>query len=109
MTGLIAEAEDLIQEEKKADPGVLEAALIGATQKIEHFQIAAYGCARTYATILGLDHLAETLQETLDEEGQADKVLNMIALQSVNPEAADATREDKVLREAVVAVLETTQ
>src|SRR4051812_14442409 len=49
MTGLIAEVEDLIGEEKKADPGVLEAAIIGAAQKIEHFEIAAYGCARTYA------------------------------------------------------------
>jgi ferritin-like metal-binding protein YciE len=106
MTGLIAEVEDLIKEEKKADPGVLEAALIGAAQKVEHFEIAAYGCARTYATILGLDQIAETLQETLDEEGEANKLLNRIALQSVNPEAADATSEDKTLREAVVAVLE---
>lgn len=106
MTGLIAEAEDLIKEEKKADPGVLEAALIGAAQKVEHFEIAAYGCARTYATILGFDHIAEQLQETLDEEGATNKLLNSIALQSVNPEAADATSEDKTLREAVVAVLE---
>jgi ferritin-like metal-binding protein YciE len=108
MTGLIAEADDLMQEEKKADPGVLEAALIGAAQKAEHFEIAAYGCARTYATILGLDQVAETLQETLNEEGQTNKLLNLIALQSVNPEAADATSEDKTLREAVVAVLEVT-
>jgi ferritin-like metal-binding protein YciE len=107
MTGLIAEAEDLIKEEKKADPGVLEAALIGAAQKVEHFEIAAYGCARTYATILGLNQIAELLQETLDEEGAANKLLNSIALQSVNPEAAEATREEKTLREAVVAVLET--
>jgi ferritin-like metal-binding protein YciE len=109
MSGLIAEAEDLIREEKKADPGVLEAALIGAAQKIEHFEIAAYGCARTYATILGLDHVADLLQATLDEEGAANKLLNSIALQSVNPEAADATSEDKTLREAVVAVLETSR
>ena len=108
MTGLIAEAEDLIKEEKDADPGVLEAALIGAAQKVEHFEIAAYGCARTYATILGLDNIANVLQQTLDEEGETNKLLNSIALQSVNPEAADATSEDKTLREAVVAVLEVT-
>jgi ferritin-like metal-binding protein YciE len=106
MSGLIAEAEDLIKEEKKADPGVLEAALIGAAQKIEHFEIAAYGCARTYANILGLSNVAAALQQTLDEEGETNKLLNSIALQSVNPEAADATSESKTLREAVVAVLE---
>ncbi len=106
MAGLIAEVDDLIKEEKKADPGVLEAALIGAAQKIEHFEIAAYGCARTYATILGLDEIAEKLQDTLDEEGATNKLLNSIALQSVNPEAAEATSEDKTLRQAVVAVLE---
>jgi ferritin-like metal-binding protein YciE len=108
MTGLIAEANDLIREEKKADPGVLEAALIGAAQKVEHFEIAAYGCARTYARILGYHEIAAALQETLDEEGATNMRLNEIAMQSVNPEAADATREDKHLREAVVAVLEVT-
>lgn len=106
MTGLIAEAEDLIKEEHKADPGVLEAALIGAAQKIEHFEIAAYGCARTYAQLLGETEVAEILQHTLEEERGANTLLNEIALRSVNPEAADATREDKALREAVVAVLE---
>lgn len=106
MKGLIEEVQDLIDEEKKADPGVLEAALIGAAQKIEHFEIAAYGCARTYAQILGMDELAATLQQTLDEEAAANCELNAIALQSVNPEAAEATSEKKALTEAVVAVLE---
>jgi hypothetical protein len=53
-----------------------------------------------------LDHVGAILEETLLEEGDTNKRLNTIALQSVNPEAADATREDKTLREAVVAVLE---
>jgi ferritin-like metal-binding protein YciE len=106
MEGLIAEARDLISEEKKADPGVLEAALIGAAQKIEHFEIAAYGCARTYAEILGMSPTAEILQTTLNEEGETNKLLNRIALQSVNPEAAEATNPEKTLTEAVVAVLE---
>jgi ferritin-like metal-binding protein YciE len=53
-----------------------------------------------------LEEIAATLQETLDEEGATNRRLNDIAMQSVNPEAADATREDKQLREAVVAVLE---
>jgi ferritin-like metal-binding protein YciE len=106
MTGLIAEAQDLIDSRKSADPGVLEAALIGAAQKIEHFEIAAYGCARTYAEILGLRAISEILQRTLDEEANTNKILNLLAMQSVNPEAAEATSEDKTLREAVVSVLE---
>jgi ferritin-like metal-binding protein YciE len=108
MSGLIAEVNDLLKEEKSADPGVLEAALIGAAQKVEHFEIAAYGCARTYAQILGLRTVAALLQETLDEERATNDLLNDIAMESVNPEAAAATSEDKALREAVVAVLEVT-
>lgn len=109
MTGLIGECQDLIDEQKKADPGILEAALIGAAQKIEHWEIAAYGCARTYAEILRLPDVARLLQDTLDEEGVANRKLNEIAMQSVNPEAADATRDEKALQEAVVAVLEVSQ
>jgi len=109
MQGLIAEAQDFMDEESKADPGVLEAALVGVAQKIEHFEIAAYGTARTYAEILKLKGIASMLQETLDEEGRTNKLLNKIAMQSVNPEAAEATRPGKVLREAVVSVLESTK
>lgn len=109
MQGLIAEAQDIIDLDGKADPGVLEAALIAAAQKVEHFEIAAYGTARTYAEILKLSGIAATLQETLDEEGKANKLLNRLATLSVNPEAADATRPGKVLREAVVSVLDATR
>lgn len=109
MQGLISEAQDIIDVDGQADPGVLEAALIGAAQKVEHFEIAAYGTARTYAQILKLPGIASTLQETLDEEGKTNKLLNKIATQSVNPEAADATRPGKILREAVVSVLEATK
>ena len=107
MQGLIAEAQDIMDEEQEADPGVLEAALVASAQKIEHFEIAAYGTARTYAEILKLKSIAAMLQETLDEEGKTNKLLNKIAMQSVNPEAAEATRPGKALREAVVSVLET--
>ena len=107
MQGLVAEAQDIIDEEHEADPGVLEAALIGAAQKIEHFEIAAYGTARTYAEILKLNNIASILQQTLDEEGRTNQLLTKLATQSVNPEAAEATRPGKVLREAVVSVLET--
>jgi ferritin-like metal-binding protein YciE len=109
MQGLIAEAQDIIDLEQQADPGVLDAALLGAAQKVEHFEIAAYGTARTYAEILKLNGIASMLQETLDEEGKTNKLLNKLAMQSVNPEAAEATRPGKVLREAVVSVLEATK
>ena len=108
MQGLIAEWQDLLNEERKADPGVFEAALIGSAQKVEHWEIAAYGCARTYAQMLGLEELAEWLQKTLHEESKTNQKLNDIAIQSVNPEAAEATMESKHLREAVMAVLEVT-
>ena len=109
MQGLISEAQDIMDVDGNADPGVLEAALIGAAQKVEHWEIAAYGTARTYAEILKLPGIASMLQETLDEEGNTNKLLNKIATQSVNPEAAEATRPGKILREAVVSVLDATR
>ena len=69
---------------------VLDAALICAAQKVEHYEIAGYGCARTFAQQLGHDDIAELLQETLDEEGSADKKLTEIAESVVNQEAESA-------------------
>ncbi|MFO1496923.1 MAG: ferritin-like domain-containing protein [Verrucomicrobiota bacterium] len=106
MEGLIAECNDLIKEERNADPGVLDAALIAATQKIEHFEIAGYGCARTFASILGEKKAAQILQLSLEEEGQTNKRLNDLALCSVNLEAVEATDDDSELREAIVSALE---
>jgi ferritin-like metal-binding protein YciE len=109
MTGLIAECNDLIKEERKADPGVLDAALIAATQKIKHFEIAGYGCARTFAEILGEREAAAVLQQSLDEEGAMNKSLNHLALRSVNLEAIEATDEESELPAAVVSALEATK
>ncbi len=106
MTGLLAECNDLIKEERKADPGVLDAALIAATQKIEHFEIAGYGCTRTFAEILGEQDAAKLLQLSLTEEGETNKLLNSLALRSVNPEAVEATDPESELPEAVVSALE---
>ena len=106
MTGLIDECNDLIKEERKADPGVLDAALIAATQKIAHFEIAGYGCTRTFAEILGERRAAEALQQSLNEEGETNKQLNAIALRSVNLEAVQATDEQNDLSEAVLSALE---
>jgi ferritin-like metal-binding protein YciE len=106
MTGLLAECNDLTAEEPQADPGVLDAALIAATQKIAHFQIACYGCARTFAEILSEAESAKTLQFSLNEEGDVNRKLNRLALRSVNPEAAEATDAQASLSEAVVSALD---
>jgi ferritin-like metal-binding protein YciE len=88
MEGLIAEAKELLEEE--ADPAVLDAALIAAAQKVEHYEMAGYGCVRTYARLLGYEEAAELLQATLDEEGEADKKLTGLAESVINVEAEHA-------------------
>ncbi len=66
------------------DSAVRDAALIGTAQRIEHYEMAAYGCARTYARELGLDEAAALLQQTLDEEGAADQRLSALAESRIN-------------------------
>ena len=77
MAGLIAEGNEVLQ--LRTDPDVKDAALIGAAQRVEHYEIAGYGVSRTFAKELGYDSFADTLQKTLDEEGSADKKLTSIA------------------------------
>lgn len=86
MQGLIAEGEEIIG--LNGDPEVKDAALIAAAQRVEHYEMAGYGCARTFAMRLGHHDVATLLQETLDEEGNADKILTQIAENSVNTQAA---------------------
>jgi ferritin-like metal-binding protein YciE len=88
MEGLIEEGSEFIEAD--GEDSVKDAALICAAQKVEHYEIASYGCARTFATLLGLDEVAELLQETLDEEGNADKKLTELAETAINVEAATA-------------------
>jgi ferritin-like metal-binding protein YciE len=85
MEGLIEEGQELTEE--GLEPDVLDAGLICAAQKVEHYEIAGYGCARTFAQQLGHADIAELLQETLDEEGNADKKLTEIAESVVNQDA----------------------
>jgi len=85
MVGLISEGDEII--DATGDPDVLDAALIGAANRVEHYEIAAYGTARTFARRLGNSYVAELLQQTLDEEGAADKKLTSIAERKVNPAA----------------------
>ena len=77
MEGLIAEGQEVIAE--SGDPVAKDAALIAAAQRIEHYEIAAYGTARTLADELDLDGVSDLLDQTLDEEANADKLLTKIA------------------------------
>jgi ferritin-like metal-binding protein YciE len=91
--GLVDDGRDVIDE--NADPTVRDAALIGVAQRIAHFEIAAYGCARTWAEMLGLEGVAEQFDRTLEEEGMTDKKLTAVA-ETVN---ADAMRHVAEVRE----------
>jgi len=86
MEGLIAEGQELMEED--AEPEVLDAGLIAAAQKVEHYEMAGYGTLRTYAQVLGMKDQVKLLQQTLDEEGMADKLLTQIAEQHINADAA---------------------
>lgn len=88
MEGLLKEGEEMIEEE--AEDEVRDAGLISAAQRVEHYEIAGYGCARTYAEVLGDKKGADLLQRTLDEEGETDKKLTKLAKSMINVEAAAA-------------------
>jgi ferritin-like metal-binding protein YciE len=85
MEGLVEEGNELLKED--AEPEVLDAGLIAAAQKVEHYEIAAYGTARSWAERLGYNQAARLLQETLDEESTANEKLTQIAESHVNMEA----------------------
>jgi len=89
MEGLIEEGKEVLAEE--GDPRVKDAALIAAAQRVEHYEMAGYGCVRTFATQLGFEEAAALLQKTLDEEGAADKELTDLAQTEINSEAEIAS------------------
>jgi ferritin-like metal-binding protein YciE len=84
MEGLIEEGKEVMGE---FDEDTLDAGMIGAAQKVEHYEIAAYGTARAHAELLGYTRAARLLQQTLDEEGRTDKKLSQLAESIVNVEA----------------------
>jgi ferritin-like metal-binding protein YciE len=91
MQGLIKEGEEIVQAQ--GDGAALDAALIAAAQRVEHYEIAGYGTAKTLADQLGYDRAEELLDQTLDEEANADKLLTKIATggflsSGINEEAA---------------------
>lgn len=94
MAGIIAEGEELLKEDFEGS--TMDAGIIGAAQKVEHYEIATYGTARTLAQFLGNKRVAQLLEQTLDEEKQADKLLTQLAESSVNREAAEEEGEGEV-------------
>lgn len=89
--GIIEEGKQFIENGKSFNPDVNDAGLISAAQRVEHYEIAAYGTLRAFAEHLGKDHAAELLQRTLNEEKQADEKLTGIAETTINERAADAS------------------
>lgn len=86
MEGLIKEGDDLIKN-PDIDPQVLDAAIIASAQRVEHYEMAGYGVARTYASKLGHHDVADDLQKILEEEGEADRTLTRLAERKINFEA----------------------
>ena len=89
MKGLIEEGSEILEED--GEESVLDAGIIVAAQKVEHYEIAGYGSVRTFAHLLGKDKSAELLQTTLDEESETNEILNKLAESVVNPEAVMET------------------
>jgi len=87
MEGLLKEGQEMIDEE--ADEEVRDAGLISAAQRVEHYEIAGYGCARTNAELLGDKNGAKVLQKTLDEESLTDRKLTDLAKSTVNIAASE--------------------
>ena len=85
MEGLLEEGSDMMKEDAPAD--VKDPALIASAQRVEHYEIAGYGTARTYAEKLGDYRAADILQETLNEEALADQKLTRLAVRRINFEA----------------------
>jgi len=91
MEGILKEGDHVAKELEEG--ATLDAALIAGAQKVEHYEIASYGCARTWATLLGYDDQAKLLAETLEEEKLADQKLTELAEEAINAEAAAGTEE----------------
>lgn len=86
MAGLIEEGKEHLEEEM--EPAVLDAALIASAQKVEHYEIASYGSARTWAREIRQPQVADLLQATLDEEAETDRLLSQLAETLINQQAA---------------------
>jgi ferritin-like metal-binding protein YciE len=97
MEGLIAEGSEVLGED--AEDAVRDAALIASAQRVEHYEMAGYGCVRTFARLLGYSDAENLLQQTLDEEGEADKKLTELAETEINIEAEEGEKEEEELED----------
>ena len=88
MEGLLGEGKEILEE--NGVPEVIDAALISAAQRVEHYEIAAYGCLRTYAQLLGNTDADRLLQQTLAEEEATDKALTALGEGGINQAAVAA-------------------
>ena len=88
MAGLIEEGRKILEED--AEPSVKDAGIIAAAQKVEHYEIASYGCLCTYAEILGYEQVHDLLGQNLDEEETTDEKLTVLAENLINIEAEQA-------------------
>jgi ferritin-like metal-binding protein YciE len=95
MEGLVEEGSEIMEEDGELD--VLDAGLIAAAQRVEHYEIAGYGCVRTYAQLLGETKIAGLLQRTLDEEAAADRKLTELSKQ-INVAAMNGDDEEEPTR-----------
>ena len=91
MEGLLEEGKELMEED--AAPEVMDAALIAAAQKVEHYEISAYGSLVTLAKTMGQDEVAEILSQTLEEEKETDELLTQLAESSINWQAEEEGEE----------------
>jgi ferritin-like metal-binding protein YciE len=89
MKGLVEEGSEILEQD--GEESVLDAGIIVAAQKVEHYEIAGYGSVRTFAHLLGQNKAAELLQTTLDEESETNELLNRLAESIINPEAIRET------------------
>jgi ferritin-like metal-binding protein YciE len=91
MEGLIEEGKEVMEED--AEPEVMDAALIAAAQRVEHYEMAGYGCVRTYAELLGEKDALKLLQKTLNEEGACDDKLTKLS-EAINVEAEGSESDE---------------
>jgi ferritin-like metal-binding protein YciE len=94
MAGLLKEGRKMLEQDAHAL--VMDAALIAAAQKVEHYEIASYGCVCTYAEMLGYDQVHELLGRNLDEEESTDQKLTALAESVINQDAEDAEDADLI-------------
>jgi len=93
MVGIIKEGDEILEED--FDGAVMDAAIISAAQRVEHYEIAAYGCVRDWAELLGENEATQLLEKTLEEEKEADQKLTELARDEVNPRAKQNSGRDQ--------------